>query len=982
MFCCNRSLCQETSQENSRLDEFRANAAVDFVRDWSARFGRDIHYGTQEATCLRSIREQYDPARIDRSKHGDYKASIISIDWTRQHNEIVNLVSTNMGWHRQAVENIAREAEYLAGNYTYQKNLTFEYVDVHRLSNIADQEDTLSNNSNQPSDSEQIPSNGSPSNENPSPDGLPIESDQEMGQLDSSGEIIGTSEAPEPLPKPSALVENNQQNNETALTTTTSISGDWQTEIKNLTLQRHKNFDEVLINLEESAVHIPVHIFPGDYEVMNGIAWSDPLTKVFRDNFIRNPKLTNQYFSSQNGFMRLYPAQKWPIPRTDPDLYDARMRPWYVAAASSRKDVIILVDSSGSMTGSRRDIAKGVVFEILDTLTDNDHFLILKFSDLIQQVGVPGCSKLRVERKPNYSRIPIKNTMFHHDESWNSKTNNPNETDIEAFYMLPATGKNVRHIKSNFTIPTAGIANFSKALTTAFEVLRNYQDNSEQHGSQCNQAIMLITDGSPSDFEDIFNRYNYPNAPVRVFTYLIGREAGDVTHTKMMACHNRGYYTHVINLAEVRETVQQYIPVMARPLVLAGAHPITWTPAYGELTYQILTDWIWESKRREKARAILAANGRGSTSNAGASVRITSSSDDSGSIYSPLDIEDGSYSSDASDSEGGDFLNSLDELDLFGYNKNNDCFWETRRNDLLTTVVQPVYDRKNESVVTEKYLVKNVWTIKETVMRTAQILGVAAADMKINDIIELAPSYKLGANGYSIMLTNNGFAMHHPNLRSILEPFDPSDPSQRQMKILKPFYSSLDLTQVEHILDGSNDPEFLSLRKEAVSGLTGWRELLTKRALDCRKRVQSRRQSFYFKPIQQFPTFSFMISIPQPYGSHRVEAQIEIKVAQLPEKLTTYFTTSEYDLWTVHPEYSYCDGPSNNTITTILDVFQRIENDKRDDIQWRATESTKPPLFVAHKIVCDKDLLQSLVYDAVATFGFSENCGPPSPNAE
>lgn len=938
-----------------KYDAFRSGQALALLKGWASRFGRDVHYGTQEATCIRSMREQFNPAR-----KAEYKSSVVSIDWTQMHSEIVKTVGNTMEWHKRAVESIAKASEELAEKHVYNNgtNYRYEYVDVHRLHSLED---------------EQLQENGqSASNPNISDESANGESDKSASGTDSSTydepSSPTASSKPDPednpeeppaeqLPKPSMLQSAQQQSD-------SESQGEWETPIQYRNLVKHKNFGDVPIDTEASAVHVPVHIFPGDTSVMNGIAWSDGLTKVFKDNFVRNPKLTNQYFASQTGFLRLYPAQPWQIPKAQPDLYDGRMRPWYVAGASSRKDVVILVDSSGSMTGSRKDIAKGVVFEILDTLTDNDHFLILKFADSIQQVGVPSCSGLRVERKP--PSIPPKNTWQQYQSGFDSEFgSSDNRTDLSSLYLLPASGRNVRHIKTNFTISTSGIANFSNALITAFEVLGNYQRSGL--GSECNQAIMLITDGSPSDFEDIFNRYNYPNAPVRVFTYLIGREAGDVTHTKMMACHNRGYYTHVINLAEVRETVQQYIPVMARPLVLNGTHPIAWTPAYGELTYQILTDWIWESKRRDKARAILAAHRRGSPSNADYALNIKVSSSD-GMSYSDGDEE--------SSGDG----NEYDTIDLFGYDSNPDCFWETRRNDLLTTVVQPVYDRKNESVVVEKFLVKNVWTVKETVMRTAQILGVAAADMKINDIVALAPSHKLGPNGYAVMLTNNGYAMHHPNLRSILEPFS-SDPSEKDMRILKPFFSSLDFTQVEHILTPSADKNIVALRNEAVLGLTGWRELLTKRTVDCQKRAQTRRQNFYYKQVDNFP-FSFMIAIPQPYGSHKLDAQVRLKSLNLPEKLTTYFTTSDYDLWTVHPDYQYCHGPSNNTITTLLDMCQRIEAGKLEEIEWMPAESSSPPVFFPGKIFCDKDLVQSLVYDAVATFMFSDSCGPPSPTAE
>jgi hypothetical protein len=49
--------------------------------------------------------------------------------------------------------------------------------------------------------------------------------------------------------------------------------------------------------------------------------------------------------------------------------------------------------------------------------------------------------------------------------------------------------------------------------------------------------------------------YNEPHKPVRMFTYLIGREISDLEAAKWMACNNKGYFTHVTTLAEVKEQV-------------------------------------------------------------------------------------------------------------------------------------------------------------------------------------------------------------------------------------------------------------------------------------------------------------------------------------------------------------------------------------------------------------------------------------------
>lgn len=66
---------------------------------------------------------------------------------------------------------------------------------------------------------------------------------------------------------------------------------------------------------------------------------------------------------------------------------------------------------------------------------------------------------------------------------------------------------------------------------------------------------MLVTDGAPSNFEEIFQRYNWPNIPVRVFTYLIGREVSDSKDVHWMACHNRGNWKLIWILLIILKTL-------------------------------------------------------------------------------------------------------------------------------------------------------------------------------------------------------------------------------------------------------------------------------------------------------------------------------------------------------------------------------------------------------------------------------------------
>lgn len=128
--------------------------------------------------------------------------------------------------------------------------------------------------------------------------------------------------------------------------------------------------------------------------------------------------------------------------------------------------------------------------------------------------------------------------------------------------LVQANLANIRELKNGISeMRTEQIANFSMILTYSFELLEEARRN--KLGANCNQAIMLVTDGVPENYKEIFMHYNWNNTdnpemaemPVRMFTYIIGREVADVRDSRWMACANRGYFVHLSTLAEVREQV-------------------------------------------------------------------------------------------------------------------------------------------------------------------------------------------------------------------------------------------------------------------------------------------------------------------------------------------------------------------------------------------------------------------------------------------
>ena len=80
-----------------------------------------------------------------------------------------------------------------------------------------------------------------------------------------------------------------------------------------------------------------------DIDILNDLRWSSAMDEIWKKNRERDPDILWQYFGSQKGVMRSFPASKWKT--TGPvDLYDVRRRPWYTQGASSPKDMLILVD--------------------------------------------------------------------------------------------------------------------------------------------------------------------------------------------------------------------------------------------------------------------------------------------------------------------------------------------------------------------------------------------------------------------------------------------------------------------------------------------------------------------------------------------------------------------------------------------------------------------------------------------------------------
>ena len=321
---------------------------------------------------------------------------------------------------------------------------------------------------------------------------------------------------------------------------------------------------------------------------------------------------------------------------------------------------------------------------------------------------------------------------------------------------------------------------------------------------------MLVTDGVPGNATEVFETYNlFENGtkiPVRIFTYLLGREVTKVREIQWMACLNRGYYSHIVSLDQVQEEVLQYVSVIAGPLVLQGVeHPPTWTHAFTDT----------------------ASN----------------------------------------------------QYDI----PNDD-----KPPRLMIAVGAPAFDRK---------------TTKNNRTRTAQILGVAGTDIPVDDLDELTLPYKLGVNGYSFIVSNNGYVLLHPDLRPVSKGF------------LKENYNSIDLSEIEQFdheflyetenATGREEHEqLLELREHLVFSRTGKMEKVPVRFhYDKMRRVSLEYQDYYYAPLEYTP-FSLGLVLPRDYGMTWIKVGDEVKRNQhMGVNISDFFVGEN---WKVHPEWVYC----------------------------------------------------------------------------
>jgi hypothetical protein len=243
---------------------------------------------------------------------------------------------------------------------------------------------------------------------------------------------------------------------------------------------------------------------------------------------VENPCM---HFSAATGMYRIYPAR----PDDRCFEYDPRIRPFYVAASSGPKNVLLLLDTSGSMDGLRMSYMKEAAERVVDSLAIGDRVAIIPFSTRAEKVeiGSQPLVKASAEVKEQLKGI-------------------------------------IRNLQA------VGSTNFYDAFNRAFSIMD--EAIPRELIVNCNTALLFLTDGKmtePSEMSEpevleyvqsgLERLQTSIGHPVRLFTYSISENNQVHYFPKELACGGAtpGVWSKIFNAQDIVSSLSSYYQLFA-----------------------------------------------------------------------------------------------------------------------------------------------------------------------------------------------------------------------------------------------------------------------------------------------------------------------------------------------------------------------------------------------------------------------------------
>nr|VZI11689.1 unnamed protein product [Spirometra erinaceieuropaei] len=250
-------------------------------------------------------------------------------------------------------------------------------------------------------------------------------------------------------------------------------------------LERHHYFD-IPVNQSQSGVYLPAEVYINDSLIAHQVDWTSNTDYIFKR---QNDTLNFIYFASVYGFLRIYPRFQWPLDDKIRAL-DARRRSWYTQYTSVPKDVLFLVDTSGSMHGQALHLVNTSLRLLIQNLNRNDFFAVAKF--------------------PADRNHPAPTLLYGCSQN-------------ESCYnlLVQATSQNKQHaIQNVFRLVAENGANYDEAIFFGLKLMSSFSSG-RSPAAHCNRILVLISDGDIYYNETTVQALRKYRHYVRLFTYSL-----------------------------------------------------------------------------------------------------------------------------------------------------------------------------------------------------------------------------------------------------------------------------------------------------------------------------------------------------------------------------------------------------------------------------------------------------------------------------
>jgi uncharacterized protein YegL len=227
-----------------------------------------------------------------------------------------------------------------------------------------------------------------------------------------------------------------------------------------------------------------------------------------------------RYIGFPSSVFRTFPA----IVKTSCDTYDPRIRNWYLAATSTPKDVVIIIDASGSMARdgpAREKLMRETAQIIVDSLSPNDYFNVVTYST------------------------------------------EANFLDLDKKYLIPATAENKKKFKKMIAnLGAKGDTNIVDGLELGLQAFKNkIPFSDEKPTSNCRKSAVFLTDGAkdPSQTKEMVldAASKFQEEGIAVFTYSIGKSAYHFS-ARDYSCAAGGFWGPITEFGNIRSQLSNF----------------------------------------------------------------------------------------------------------------------------------------------------------------------------------------------------------------------------------------------------------------------------------------------------------------------------------------------------------------------------------------------------------------------------------------